>query len=72
MSQDTHNRENECLDNNQIIEANTVKNSDKNENKIKKDKLKFLKGSKIIASLVFKITSFSNCRRCKNYRRRFK
>ena len=38
MSQDTHNRENECLDNNQIIEANTVKNSDKNENKIKKDK----------------------------------
>lgn len=52
MSQDTHNRENECLDNNQIIEANTVKNSDKNENKIKKDKLKFLKGSKIIASLV--------------------
>ena len=42
MSQDTHNRENECLDNNQIIEANTVKNSDKNENKIKKDKIKFL------------------------------
>ena len=35
MSQDTRNRENECLDNNQIIEANTVKNSDKNENKIK-------------------------------------
>ena len=53
MSQDTHNRENECLDNNQIIEANTVKNSDKNENKIEStDIVDIVENSTLIAKWV--------------------